>query len=158
MKILGNKITKKVLESLKKLADGKSEYETPEETEDDKEKKDDEYEEKNRQIMMRWRRKDAKAKYKEFWENYSKNIKLGIMEDSNNRNKLAELLRFHSIKNPKELISFDDYISNMAEDQEYIYYLAGEEFDAIKQSPLVENSMILAMMLYSWMTHLMNSA
>lgn len=138
MKILGNKVTKKVLESLKKLADGKTEFEVPDETEDEKEKKDDEYEEKNRQIMMRWRRKDSKAKYKEFWEQYSKNIKLGVMEDSNNRNRLAELLRFHSLKNPKEFISFDDYISNMAEDQEYIYYLAGEELDALKESPLVE--------------------
>lgn len=57
MKILANKITKKVLDSLKAIADGKDEWNTPPETEEDKEKKEDPDEEKARQIMLRWRRK-----------------------------------------------------------------------------------------------------
>ena len=53
--------------------------------------------------------------YKKFYEQFSKNLKLGIHEDSANRTKLAEFLRFHTSKSGEELISFKDYIGRMKE-------------------------------------------
>jgi len=53
--------------------------------------------------------------YKKFYEQFSKNLKLGIHEDSANRTKLSEFLRFHTSKSGDELISLKDYISRMKE-------------------------------------------
>lgn len=49
--------------------------------------------------------------YNEFWKEFGKNIKLGIIEDSSNRQKLAKLTRWHSSKNVTDVTSFDDYIA-----------------------------------------------
>jgi HSP90 family molecular chaperone len=48
-----------------------------------------------------------------FWNSFGKNIKLGVIEDASNRNKLAKLLRFCSTNDPEKLISFDEYIARM---------------------------------------------
>merc|ERR1711967_227745 len=60
--------------------------------------------------------------YKKFYEQFSKNLKLGIHEDSTNRTKIAELLRFNTTKSGDDLISFKDYVSNMKEGQNNIYF------------------------------------
>jgi len=67
-----------------------------------------------------------------------KNIKLGIIEDVPNRNRLAKLIRFYTSKNPKELRSLDEYIKNMKPKQEHIYFLAGEDKDVLFKSPLLQ--------------------
>ena len=64
--------------------------------------------------------------YKKFYEQFSKNLKLGIHEDSANRGKLAELLRFHTSKSGEDLISFKDYVARMKEGQKDIFYITGE--------------------------------
>lgn len=61
-----------------------------------------------------------------FWKNYGKSIKLGVIEDSANRMKLAKLLRFYSTHDKDELTSLDEYISRMKEDQDTILYLPGD--------------------------------
>ncbi|KAL6056318.1 heat shock protein 90, partial [Balamuthia mandrillaris] len=76
-------------------------------------------------------------KYSTFWKNYSTNIKYGVIEDVQNRSRLAKLLRFVSSKTG-ELASFDDYISRMKDGQEQIYYLSGENTESLKNSPLLE--------------------
>lgn len=77
-------------------------------------------------------------KYKIFYEQFSKNIKLGINEDESNRSKLAKLLRYNSSKYLDKYISLDEYISRMSDTQQNIYYIIGESKEMVKNSPFLE--------------------
>ena len=70
----------------------------------------------------------SSQKYDTFWGQYGKAIKLGVIEDGQNRQRLARLLRFHTSKFPDTWTSLEDYVSRMQEDQKQIYYLAGTAF------------------------------
>jgi len=76
--------------------------------------------------------------YKKFHEQFAKNLKLGIHEDSTNRKKLAELLRFHSSNDEENLTTLKDYVARMKENQNDIYYITGESKDLVKASSFVE--------------------
>merc|ERR1711865_718966 len=76
--------------------------------------------------------------YKKFYEQFSKNLKLGIHEDSTNRTKIADLLRFHTTRSGEELISLKEYISNMKEEQQSIYFITGESQKAVENAPFLE--------------------
>lgn len=76
--------------------------------------------------------------WKKFYEQFSKNIKLGIHEDAKNREKLAEFLRYHTNKSGDEMLPLKDYVKNMKEGQKEIYYITGESRQALDQSPFVE--------------------
>lgn len=77
--------------------------------------------------------------YKKFYEQFSKNLKLGIHEDSTNRTKIADLLRFHTSKSGEDQISFKEYITRMKEGQKDIFYITGESRAAVAQSPFLES-------------------
>lgn len=81
---------------------------------------------------------EDKDNYKKFYEQFSKNLKLGIHEDSQNRKKLSDLLRYHTSASGDEACSLKDYVGRMKENQKHIYYITGESKDQVANSSFVE--------------------
>jgi len=81
---------------------------------------------------------EDKDSWKKFYEQFGKNIKLGIHEDSTNRKKLAGFLRYHTSASGDEMCGFGDYVSRMKENQKDIYYITGENKEIVTQSAFVE--------------------
>jgi molecular chaperone HtpG len=81
---------------------------------------------------------EDEEQYKKFYEQFSKNLKLGIHEDSVNRQKLAELLRFHTSSSGDDQSSLKDYVTRMKENQSDIYFITGENKEQVASSSFVE--------------------
>jgi len=81
---------------------------------------------------------DDKDNFKKFYEQFSKNLKLGIHEDSTNRKKLSEYLRYHTSQSGDDQTSLKDYVSRMKENQKAIYYITGENRESVENSAFVE--------------------
>merc|ERR1712096_409888 len=81
---------------------------------------------------------EKKDDYKKFYEQFGKNLKLGVHEGSTNRNKIADLLRYQTSKSGDESISFKEYCDRMKEGQNDIYYVTGESVAQVSSSPFIE--------------------
>merc|ERR1719421_2474888 len=104
------------------------EGEEKKEGEDGDDKKEDKKEDK----------KDKVDKYMDFWKEFGKNIKLGLIEDSSNRTKLSKLLRFQTSKSGDKLISLEQYVENMKDWQKDIYYISGSSLEEVQKSAFLE--------------------
>lgn len=124
LKVMAKKLTRKVLEMLKKLADDSKEEDKKEEEEKKEEGEEVEKKKEN--------------KYDTFWKNFGKSIKLGVIDDRTNKAKLAKLLRFTTSKSEGKLIGLEDYVDRMKEGQKAIYFITGESEKAVRSSPFLE--------------------
>jgi len=81
---------------------------------------------------------ENKEDFEKFYEAFSKNLKYAIHDDSENRDKLADFLRYNSSTKPSELTSLKDYVTRMKEGQEFIFYVCGETKKAVENNPFME--------------------
>jgi len=136
IKVMSKKLVRKALEMIRALAEDEDEEEDDEydgeeggEDAEGKDKKKDSDEKDDEAVDEK--EEERENQYEKFWKSFGKNIKLGIIEDASNRNKLAKLLRFHSTNDPDGLTSLDEYISRMKPEQDTILYLPGDSKDSI---------------------------
>jgi molecular chaperone HtpG len=82
--------------------------------------------------------KTDREKYVEIFNNFGRTLKFGIYNEyGSNKEILQDLLMFYSSKE-KSLVTLDEYVSKMAENQKYIYYISGESIERIEKSPQIE--------------------
>ena len=82
--------------------------------------------------------KNEREKYEEFYQSFGRQLKYGVYTDFGaNKEVLEDLLMFYSSKD-KKLVTLDEYVSRMPEDQKYIYYAAGESIDRLEKLPQAE--------------------
>ncbi|XP_039026850.1 endoplasmin homolog isoform X2 [Hibiscus syriacus] len=125
LKTIKKKLIRKALDMIRKIAEedpdessGKDEKEVEKSVDDDDDEK--------------------KGQYTKFWNEFGKSIKLGIIEDASNRNRLSKLLRFESTKSDGKLTSLDKYISRMKSGQKDIFYITGTSKEQLEKSPFLE--------------------
>jgi len=139
LKVMYRKLVRKALEMIQKLADAEDEEEEEEGEDEEDEVVDDDLTEEEREKVKAEAKHKRAEKYRTFWKEFGKNLKLGIIEDATNRNKLAQLSRWHSSTSKDDLISLDDYIERMKENQDSIYYLAGESREYLLKAPALQS-------------------
>jgi heat shock protein beta len=122
--VIGKKLTRRVLKMLQDMADADNAEE--EETINEEVAEGDE----DNDV--------TESKYEKFWNEFSQSIKLGVLEDMKNKEKLKKLLRFYSVQSPEKLISLDQYVEKMPEDQKFIYYITGSSQAEVQNSPMLE--------------------
>ncbi|KAE9458643.1 hypothetical protein C3L33_09456, partial [Rhododendron williamsianum] len=131
LKTIKKKLIRKALDMIRKIAE-----EDPDESNDKKDVEESSEED------------EKKGQYTKFWNEFGKSIKLGIIEDAANRNRLSKLLRFErylllrvplpSTRSGGKLTSLDQYISRMKSGQKDIFYITGSSKEQLEKSPFLE--------------------
>jgi len=141
MKVISKKLTRKALDMMHKMAEA-------EEGDDDEDEDEDEFDELEEGDVEEKKEgededdaeddDDTPSLYSEFWNEFGMSVKLGVIEDTKNRKKLMQLLRFKSTRSPEKPISLQSYVDNMPDNQKNIYYISAASMEEAKASPFME--------------------
>jgi len=129
MKVINKKLTRKALDMLRRMAEEEEPSDDDDEWDDDEAEEADEEEEEEG---------ENPKKYSQFWEEFGKSIKLGVIEDSKNRKKLLNLLRFPTTFSPDAAVSLNSYVDRMKDGQENVYFISAPSIQAAQDSPFLE--------------------
>jgi heat shock protein beta len=136
--VMSKKVIRKVLDMLKNLAN-----EEKDQIEKYNEQKEQEKQNPDEVIDI----KEPERLFTKFWTEFGKSIKLGILDDFSNKNQLTRLLRFKSthtkLDDENDWVSLDEYLERKKSEQDNIYFLTGESFDAINASPFLARAKAL---------------
>jgi len=131
MKVINKKITRKALDLLRRMAE-------EEEPSDDDDDEFDDYEDEEEEKKDEVEEGENPKKYSQFWGEFGKSIKLGVIEDTKNRKKLLNLLRFPSTFSPDAPVSLQSYVDRMKDGQDNIYFISAASIEEAKDSPFLE--------------------
>ena len=134
LKVMGKKIVRKAIEMIKKLAEEGEVKEGAEEKEVSEEKEATETTTEQTETKT----EEDNANYIELWEQFGKSLKIGVIEDSANRNKLARLLRYKSSLSEGKWTSLEHYVERMKEWQKQIYYVSGDSVEKVESSMFLD--------------------
>lgn len=133
IKTIKKKIVKKILDRLEKYSKEKVE----EERESIENLSESEIEEREARIAKK--KLELREKFNAFWKEFGRSIKLGLVEDVTNRQKIAEIVKFRSTFNDTNtFVSFDDYIGRSKSGQKDIYYIGGDKLSHLRESPMIK--------------------
>ena len=132
LKVMGKKIVRKAIEMIKKLAEEKPAEEKPAEEAEKTEEAATPKEEEAKSV------EEDNANYIELWEQFGKSLKIGVIEDSANRNKLAKLLRYKTSLSEGKWTSLDHYVERMKDWQKQIYYVSADSVEKAESSMFLD--------------------
>lgn len=133
LKVMGKKIVRKAIEMIKKLAEEAAEQEA--EDKNDEAEAAEATETAEKEVVAK---PEDNANYIELWEQFGKSLKIGVIEDSANRNKLARLLRYKTTKSDDKWTSLEKYVERMKDWQKQIYYVSADSLEKAKESMFLE--------------------
>ena len=132
LKVMGKKIVRKAIEMIKKLAE-EGEVKEAEEKSEQTEQTTEATTEQTETTT-----EEDNANYIELWEQFGKSLKIGVIEDSANRNKLARLLRYKSSLSEGKWTSLEHYVERMKDWQKQIYYVSGDSVEKVESSMFLD--------------------
>ena len=136
LKVMGKKIVRKAIEMIKKLAEeGEVKAEAEEKSEQTEQA---EATTEATTETTETKTEEDNANYIELWEQFGKSLKIGVIEDSANRNKLARLLRYKSSLSEGKWTSLEHYVERMKDWQKQIYYVSGDSVEKVESSMFLD--------------------
>ena len=136
LKVMGKKIVRKAIEMIKKLAEEGEVKEAAEEKEASEQATEQTTETTTETTETKT--EEDNANYIELWEQFGKSLKIGVIEDSANRNKLARLLRYKSSLSEGKWTSLEHYVERMKDWQKQIYYVSGDSVEKVESSMFLD--------------------
>ena len=139
LKVMGKKIVRKAIEMIKKLAEeGEVKAAAEEKAEQTEQAEATEATTEATPDTTETKTEEDNANYIELWEQFGKSLKIGVIEDSANRNKLARLLRYKSSLSEGKWTSLEHYVERMKEWQKQIYYVSGDSVEKVESSMFLD--------------------
>ena len=139
LKVMGKKIVRKAIEMIKKLAEeGEVKAEAEEKSEQTEQAEATEATTETTTETTETTTEEDNANYIELWEQFGKSLKIGVIEDSANRNKLARLLRYKSSLSEGKWTSLEHYVERMKDWQKQIYYVSGDSVEKVESSMFLD--------------------